>query len=46
MTNYTIVLDADFLSAFLKIERMSLIREFYQVTLLYVPPAVYRSGCD
>jgi predicted nucleic acid-binding protein len=42
MTDYTVILDADFLSAFLKIGRMSLIREFYQVATLYVPPAVYR----
>lgn len=42
MTAVTVILDTDFLSAFLKIERMSLIREFYQVASLYVPPAVYR----
>jgi len=38
----TVILDADFLSAFLKVERLPLIREFYQVESLYVPPAVYR----
>lgn len=42
MTPSTIILDADFLSAFLKIERLHLVREFYQVEMLLVPPAVYR----
>lgn len=37
-----VVLDADFLSAFLKIEHVALIRELYQVDLLSVPTAVYR----
>lgn len=38
----TIILDTDFLSAFLKIEQMPLIREFYRVDQVYVPQAVYR----
>ncbi len=37
-----IVLDADFLSAFLKIDRLPLVRSFFQVEELFVPPAVYR----
>jgi predicted nucleic acid-binding protein len=40
--NLTVVLDADFLSAFLKIERLPLLRQFYQVETLWVPPAVFR----
>ena len=36
-----IVLDTDFLSSFLKIDRLSLIRDFYAVETLLVPPAVY-----
>ncbi len=42
MTDCIVILDADFLSAFLKIERLHLIRVFYQVQSVYVPPAVYR----
>lgn len=38
----SIVLDSDFLSAFLKINRLFLVRDFYQVEALLVPPAVYR----
>ena len=37
-----VILDADFLSALLKIERLPLVREFYQVEQLIIPPAVYR----
>jgi hypothetical protein len=37
-----VILDADFLSAFLKIERLPLLLTFYQVERLYVPSAVYR----
>ena len=37
-----VVLDSDFLSAFLKIDRLSLVKDFYQVEELLVPPAVYR----
>ncbi len=37
-----VILDADFLSAFLKIGRLPLVREFYQVEQLIVPAAVYR----
>jgi predicted nucleic acid-binding protein len=36
-----VILDADFLSAFLKIDRLSLVKEFYRVEVLLVPPAVY-----
>ena len=36
-----IVLDTDFLSAFLKIGQLSLVRDFYAVETLLVPPAVY-----
>ena len=39
---FGVVLDSDFLSAFLKIDRLSLVRDFYQVKELLVPPAVYR----
>jgi predicted nucleic acid-binding protein len=38
----TIFLDADFLSAFLKIEQLHLVKDFYGVTTLRVPVAVYR----
>jgi predicted nucleic acid-binding protein len=38
----TVLLDADFLSAFLKIEQLALVREFYRVDRLVTPPAVYR----
>jgi predicted nucleic acid-binding protein len=37
-----VVLDTDFLSAFLKIDQMSLIRDFYPAARVLVPPAVYR----
>lgn len=37
-----VILDSDFLSSFLKIEQVSLIRELYQVDLLRVPVAVYQ----
>lgn len=37
-----VVLDTDFLSAFLKIDRLSLVKDFYGVEELLVPPAVYR----
>lgn len=37
-----VVLDADFLSAFLKIDRLPIVKSFYQVESLFVPPAVYR----
>jgi predicted nucleic acid-binding protein len=37
-----VILDSDFLSAFLKIEQMPLIRSLYQVETVVVPPAVYR----
>ncbi|MCP4659434.1 MAG: hypothetical protein GY856_28840 [bacterium] len=38
----SVFLDSDFLSSFLKIERLPLVREFYQAETLLVPPAVYR----
>jgi predicted nucleic acid-binding protein len=37
-----VVLDADFLSAFLKIDQLSLVRESLGVESLLVPPAVFR----
>jgi len=37
-----VVLDTDFLSAFLKIDLLSLVRDFYAVEVLLVPPAVFR----
>jgi len=36
-----VVLDADFLSSFLKIDSLDLVRDFYQVEALQIPPAVY-----
>ena len=42
MSTPRIVLDADFLSAFLKIDRLSLIKDFYQVEQVLIPLAVYR----
>lgn len=38
----TIVLDTDFLSSFLKIQRCDLIRSFYLVEQAYIPTAVHR----
>jgi predicted nucleic acid-binding protein len=37
-----VFLDTDFLSAFLKIEQLHLVKNFYGVELLRVPVAVYR----
>lgn len=37
-----VILDSDFLSAFLKIEQMPLVQSLYQVETVAVPPAVYR----
>lgn len=42
MTSPRVILDSDFLSAFLKIGRLDLIRELFAVDALLVPPAVYR----
>jgi len=42
LTQAVVVLDTDFLSAFLKIDRLSLVRDFYGVEVLLVPPAVFR----
>ena len=39
--NRTIILDADFLSSFLKIGRLDLIRDFFGVEVLYIPVAVF-----
>ena len=36
-----VILDTDFLSAFLKIDRLQLVRDFYQADVLQIPPAVY-----
>jgi predicted nucleic acid-binding protein len=38
----TVILDTDFLSAFLKIEQLHLVKDFYSVEVLKVPVAVYR----
>jgi hypothetical protein len=37
-----LIIDADFLSAFLKIERLALVHRFYGVEQIQVTPAVYR----
>ncbi len=37
-----IILDTDFLSSFLKIGQLELVRDFYQVTQVYITPSVYR----
>lgn len=42
MSGLRVVLDADFLSAFLKIDRLTLIRDFYRAEQLLIPPSVYR----
>jgi predicted nucleic acid-binding protein len=42
LTQAVVVLDTDFLSAFLKIDRLSLVRDFYAAETFLVPPAVYR----
>jgi predicted nucleic acid-binding protein len=36
-----VVLDTDFLSAFLKIDCLQLVRDFYQIEAVQIPPAVY-----
>jgi hypothetical protein len=38
----TIILDTDFLSSLLKIDRCDLIRTLYQVDRVYIPAAVHR----
>jgi predicted nucleic acid-binding protein len=38
----TVILDSDFLSSFLKIERCELIRAFYKVDRAIIPAAVHR----
>ena len=42
MNTPRIVLDADFLSAFLKIDRLPLVKDFYRAEQLCIPPSVYR----
>ena len=42
MSGSSVVLDSDFLSAFLKTDRLPLVKGFYQVEHLLVPPAVFR----
>lgn len=42
MSQSSVILDTDFLSSFLKIDQLALVRDFYQVERLLVPPAVYR----
>lgn len=37
-----VVLDADFLSSFLKIDRLALVRDYYRSETLLIPPAVHR----
>lgn len=37
-----VLLDSDFLSVFLKIGRITLVRDFYQIERIYLIPAVYR----
>lgn len=39
--NQAVVLDADFLSSFLKIDRLHLVKEFSRADALLIPPAVY-----
>ncbi len=37
----TVILDADFLSSFLKIGKLDLIRDFFEVEILHIPVAVF-----
>jgi predicted nucleic acid-binding protein len=37
-----VALDTDFLSAFLKIEQLTLVRQFYGLDVAYITPAVYQ----
>lgn len=37
-----VVLDADFISSFLKIDRLTLIQDYYRTEFLLIPPAVRR----
>jgi predicted nucleic acid-binding protein len=37
-----VILDTDFLSSFLKIERIDLIRQFHRVEFIYISPKVYQ----
>jgi predicted nucleic acid-binding protein len=38
----TVILDTDFLSAFLKIDQLPLVKDFYEAEVLLVPEAVHR----
>lgn len=42
MSEPRVILDADFLSAFLKIDQLLLIKDFYRAENLLIPPSVYR----
>lgn len=42
MSTPRIVLDADFLSAFLKIDQLPLVKDFYRAEQLCIPQSVYR----
>ncbi|PKO22688.1 MAG: hypothetical protein CVU38_08000 [Chloroflexi bacterium HGW-Chloroflexi-1] len=42
----TVISDTDFLSSFLKIGRLDLVREFCQVETLWIPPWVYREVAE
>lgn len=37
-----VILDTDFLSSFLKVRQLQIVRDFYRIPNLWVPPAVYR----
>ncbi len=39
--NRAVLIDADFLSSFLKIGRLALIKDFFRVENLYIPVAVF-----
>lgn len=38
----SVILDADFLSSFLKIGKLDRVRDYFQVETLLLPPAVFR----
>ncbi len=39
--NSVVIIDADFLSSFLKIGKLALIKDFFRVEKLYIPVAVF-----
>lgn len=39
--NRVVIIDADFRSSFLKIDKLALIRDFFRVEALYIPVAVF-----